>query len=548
MVRELAGAGALALLGTLLLARSFAAEGSPKADGDALSRLEHLVVIYEENHSFDNLYGLWPGVEGLSSPVSATPRQAQVDQTGAPYACLAQNDPHLTSPVPLRATCTDPRGFGSHFANEPFAIDAHVPLDLKTRDLVHRFYQERYQIAGGRMDRFTTGSDAIGLTQGYYDTKNLPVYRYLTAAGAPRSVVLDHFFHATFGGSFLNHHWLIAAQTPVLAGALDDGSANDLHSVVDANGMPANYPLYASPLGSQVRDNALTPSCHPPAGRPSTPARLTCGDYVVNTLQPASQPYSPASLPAQRLPLLASPTIGDELTAKGVTWAWYAGGWDNAAGNTGGRGWTNGDTPGTCADPDHHPGAAYPYCADKLFQYHHQVFNYYAKYAEGAPGRSHLRDEQDFLDHAAAGTLPAVSFVKPLGEHNEHPGYADVSSGERHLVDLIEALRNSPGWPSTAIIVTYDEHGGFWDHVPPPTSPGVSDAWGPGVRVPTLVISPLLTTTGVDHTSYDTTAILATIEQRWKVPALGSRDAAVASLVHLFARATKPAPATARIP
>jgi hypothetical protein len=130
-----------------------------------------------------------------------------------------------------------------------------------------------------------------------------------------------------------------------------------------------------------------------------------------------------------------------------VTWAWYSGGWDNAAGNIRGRGWTNGNRPGTCADSNHNPSAAYPYCADRLFQYHHQAFNYYAKYAEGAPGRSFLRDERDLLDQAAAGTLPAVSFVKPLGLHNEHPGYADVDSGERHLIDLVEALQRGPGWP-----------------------------------------------------------------------------------------------------
>jgi phospholipase C len=195
----------VALIGTTLLARPGGAASAPNARDSAFSRLEHLVVIYQENHSFDNLYGLWPGTDRISSPSSAMPRQTQVDQAGAPYACLEQKDPHLKSPAPLPETCTDPRGFGSHFRNGVFAIDAYVPLDQRTEDLVHRFYQEQYQIAGGRMDRFTTGSDAIGLTQGYYDTRNLPIYRYLTAAGAPPSVILDHFFHAAFGGSFLNH-------------------------------------------------------------------------------------------------------------------------------------------------------------------------------------------------------------------------------------------------------------------------------------------------------------------------------------------------------
>ncbi|HEV3133519.1 MAG TPA: acid phosphatase [Acidimicrobiia bacterium] len=494
-----------------------------------LRGIDHLVVIYEENHSFDNLYGLWPGVDGIASPASATANQTQVDQGGAPYDCLKQNDPNLTSP-PLAATCTDPRGFTSAFTNQVFGIDNHVAQNQKTEDLVHRYYQEQYQIDGGKMDRFTTGSDAVGLTQGYYKTTNLPVYRYLTAAGAPPSMVADHFFHASFGGSFLNHQWLVAAQTPTFAGALNDGSANDLHSVVDANGMPTSSPLYASPLGSKTKDKALTASCTPPAGAPANPPGVVCGDYAVNTIQPASQPFSPSSAPAQRLPLLSSSNIGDELSAKDVSWGWYSGGWDNAAGVTTGAGWTNGTTPGVCSDANHNPADVYPYCGDKLFQYHHQPFNYFANYAEGAPGRSHLQDEQDFLQQAAGGTLPAVSFIKPLGPENEHPGYTDVTSGDQHLVDLVKAIQGGPDWEHTAIVVTYDEHGGFWDHVPPPTAHGVSDQWGPGARVPALVISPLLQKSGVDHTQYDTTSILATIENRWQLPPLGSRDASVHDL------------------
>src|SRR5205823_9769716 len=132
----------------------------------------------------------------------------------------------------------DPLPNSSAFTNQVFPIDRYILLSQPTRDLVHRYYQEQYQIDGGRMDRFTTGSDAVGLTQGFYNTTSLPVYGYLTGPGAPPAVVADHFFHAAFGGSYLNHMWLVSAQTPVFAGAANDGSGNDLHSVVDANGMP----------------------------------------------------------------------------------------------------------------------------------------------------------------------------------------------------------------------------------------------------------------------------------------------------------------------
>jgi phospholipase C len=231
------------------------------------------------------------------------------------------------------------------------------------------------------------------------------------------------------------------------------------------------------------------------------------------------------------VPPLTIPTIGDELSARHVDWAWYSGGWDNANGNVGGPGWTNG-TGGTCADPNTLPTAVFPNCADKLFQFHHQPFNYYASLAPGTAARAaHLRDEEDFLNAAKAGRLKPVSFVKPLGEENEHPGYASEHAGSSHLVDLIKAIRSGPDGKNTAIIVTYDEFGGQWDHVSPPTAPGISDRFGPGTRVPALIISPALRHRfGVDHASHDTTSIIATIEHRYGLAPLSSRDAAVRDL------------------
>ena len=79
-----------------------------------------------------------------------------------------------------------------------------------------------------------TGSDAVGLTMGTYDTRELPIYRYLHRPGHPRYAIADNFFQAAFGGSFLNHQWLAAAATPVWPDAVNDGGSDDLHSVVDA--------------------------------------------------------------------------------------------------------------------------------------------------------------------------------------------------------------------------------------------------------------------------------------------------------------------------
>ena len=105
-----------------------------------------------------------------------------------------------------------------------------------TRDLVHRFYQEQYQLNGGMQNRYLTGSDAVGLTMGTYDTTKLPIYKFLHGRNAPDYVIADHFFQAAFGGSFLNHQYLVSARAPIDTAAATDPLV--FHSTVDANGMP----------------------------------------------------------------------------------------------------------------------------------------------------------------------------------------------------------------------------------------------------------------------------------------------------------------------
>jgi phospholipase C len=434
-----------ALVPLLLLAGVMAGPGAgpagahPKAP-HGMHKLKHLVVIYLENHSFDNLYGLFPGADGLSS---ATPANTvQLDEQGKPYETLPQTDPNIPQGLP----------------NAPFEINQFVPPDMKTRDLVHRFYQNQVQINGGRNNKFVQVSDAKGLTMGYYDTNQLPLARL-----AARYTLADNFYMGAFGGSFLNHMWLACACTPVFPNA-----PADMHSVVDpATGLP-------------TVDKQMTPAPD---------------DHVVNTAFTVNTPHPADVAPDHLVPNQNLPTIGDRLSGKGVSWAWYSGGWDDAV-------------------------AGHP---DPLFQFHHQPFAYFAPYRDGTAARArHLKDEKKFFSAARAGRLPAVSFVKPLGPDNEHPGYADLLSGEQHVLDLIDAVRSGPDWRDTAIVVTYDENGGFWDHAAPP----VLDRWGPGNRVPTIVISPLARRHFIDHTRYDTTSILALIEHRWGLEPLTSRDAA----------------------
>ncbi len=414
------------------------------------SKINHVVVIYQENWSFDGLYGKFPGANGLANAGDAV---KQVDKDGKPLSVLPQ--PLDPSGKP------DPR-FPANLPVQPYDINRYVkPQDI-TGDLVHRFYTEQLQIDGGKMDKFATWSDNGGLTLSYFDASNLPEGRL-----AQQYTMADNFFHAAFGGSFLNHFWLIGARSPVWPQA------------------PASY--ISNPDPAHLNDNKVTPD-----------------GYAVNTSFSINQPH-PASItdPAKLVPNQTYATIGDRLSSRGVSWAWFAGGWNNAL-------------------------AGHP---DPLFQFHHQPFAYFKNYADGTPAKAaHLKDEQDFFAAVSSGTLPSVSFIKPLGPDNEHPGYSSVLRGQQHVAQIVSALQNSPFWNDTAVIVTYDENGGRWDHVAPP----VVDRWGPGTRVPAIIISPYAKKAFVDHTPYDTTSILKLIERRWSLAPLSSRDAAANDMTNAF--------------
>jgi phospholipase C len=418
-------------------------------DAQKLAPVNHIIVFYLENHSFDNLFGTFAGANGLAN---AGEKSLQLDANDKPYAIL---------PAVLRDGKKDER-FPANLPNKPFLISQYVPADKKTGDLVHRFYQNLEQINGGAMNKFVLATDAGALTMGYYDEKDSPIMRY-----AKNYTLADNFFVGAFGGSMLNHFWLVCACTPHF-----DNAPDTLKAVLDGK-------------GHMVKDGPLTPD-----------------GYAVNTIQPFSPPFDPKyNDSATRLPMQDMDTIGERLNEKNISWAWYAGGW---------------------ADAD----AGKP---DKLFIYHHQPFAYFAKYAPGTEGRKkHLKDELDLVADIEKGTLPAVTFYKPIGEVDAHPGYARLIESEDHVFELINKIEKSPLWQDSIIIVTFDDTGGFWDHVAPPKG----DRFGPGERTPVLVISPFAKRGFVDHTLYDTTSILKLIESKYKLKPLGKRDAKANNLLN----------------
>jgi phospholipase C len=480
----------LALLISLLLAGCAAPPAtSPRA---GLDKIQHIVVIYAENRSFDHLYGLFPGANGLGSLAPA--QYTQVDRDGKPL-------PEL--PPAWKGKTPDP-AFPNRMANRPFRLDAppfNLPLSQQVRSAVHQFYQNQEQIDGGRNDRFAAVSDAGGYTMAFYDGSKLPMWPW-----AKDYVLADNFFMGAYGGSYLNHLWLVCACTP-----RDINAPANLRAQVDERGWLKRKP--DSPPSALDGDLLVFDGNFTPDG------------YSVNTTQP---PYQPSGVPPAKggdphftdparytLPPQTERTIGDTLSAKGISWVWYAGGWDAAV--------KDGMQP-----PDVKRTVIYNRERGAInFQPHHQPFNYFVRFApETADRARHLKDYADLTAAIDKGDLPQVAFYKPQGSLNEHPAYTDVLSGDTHIAELVAKIKASPLWDSTVIIVTYDENGGFWDHAAPPAG----DRWGPGTRIPAIIISPFAKKAYIDHTPYDTTSIIKLITLRFGLEPLPGVRANVGNL------------------
>jgi acid phosphatase len=468
--------------------------------GASIDSIETIVVLYAENRSFDNLYGRFPGANGLSQLAPAD--YLQRDRDGSVLKELPPVWGGLTEKGVVPAVT---EAQTRHLPNMPFAIDdpkgLNTPVTVVTRSPWHLFYQNQMQINGGKNDRFVAFADTGALVMGYYDHAALPLWDV-----AKQYTLADNFFMGGFGGSFFNHFWLICACAPVYPNA-DHSPAKKLIAAVEADGVTLK-------TAADSPRSALN-------GRPRFvhDGNLTPDFYAVNTMQPPYQPSANKPAPGGD-PAYANPenpttltpqtgqTIGDVLSAKGVSWAWYAGAWQATLIG----------------------GNAFPV---PNFQYHHQPFNYFADMAPGTAGRAeHLRDGglggSEFIKAIDSGELPQVAFYKPQGNLNEHAGYADVLDGDRHIAEIISHLQKSAQWAHMVVIVTYDENGGFWDHAAPPKG----DRWGPGLRIPALIVSPYAKRGFVDHTLYDTTSILRFISRRFALPPLAglqARDAALAA-------------------
>src|SRR3984957_2001679 len=345
--------GALALLSIASLCACTTSAVAPAAHGAGdsasaalRSKVATIVVIYAENRAFDNLYGNFPGAGGLAAVIDRDGRPLpgyvpQRDRDGTLLPALPQTWGGVTAAgfVPV-VTQAESAGL----PNAPFPVErafkaqsgVTLTTSVVTRDLWHRFFEHQMQIDGGRNDGYAAWSDAGGLSMGHYDYSGSALFGL-----ARRYVLADHFFQGAFGGSFLNHQYLICACAPQYPNA-DTAPAKPSIAILDTDAQGRYLPRLKVAAGSPA--SALD---GPPKFAKSgniAPANYF-GDgtfHAINTMQPAYQPSGnppapddAAGLYADRanhttLPPQTALTIGDRLNEKHVAWTWYSGSWNAA--------------------------------------------------------------------------------------------------------------------------------------------------------------------------------------------------------------------------
>jgi phospholipase C len=363
---------------------------SPPQGPQGFSKIQHIVLIMKENHSYDNYFGTFPGGDGATSGKIST---GQV--------------------IPLGST-----------------------PDIMTQP-VHQSWEDTIEaIDGGKMDKFDLAPGAY--VDGFY-----PAYTQVHEQGIPnyfqyaRNFVLaDHMFSSTYGPTFPNRVYSIAAQ---------------------AGGVISNPEVIDDPKALVIW------GCDAPA---NTTVRVFQNIYTI------SNDY----------PCFDFKTLPDELEAAGITWKFYT---------------LNPDDPG------------YFYSTPDTIRHirHSSLWT------------DHVLSASQFITDAQNGNLPTVSWLMSPLSASEHPGIS-ICVGENWTVKQINAVMQGPEWNSSAIFVTYDESGGFYDHVPPPAV----DPFGLSVRVPLLIISPFAKRGYVSHTVYSVASILRFVEARYNLQPLTDRD------------------------
>jgi phospholipase C len=509
-LKSMAATGGAALIGTRdSLAAASGAAGTPGPPGAApaseqvralRANVDHIIVLYQENRSFDHYFGTYqPGggatIEGLldaQGQLDARFDGVQKNAAGMPYKFLP-----MPNRIPGFADGPQP--------NRPFHMAKHIPsTDNLPFDPAHSFARMFAQINQGLMDRFVALADPRldfagarkaasrselqrlfssgspdGAVMGFYRREDLPDYHRL----ADEYVLFDHFFQAMSGGSTPNALYLVAARSCERLQRPKRKQSRGPAAARGGSGAPGLPPLDVAydPRGIMLNDL-------PPINGPS---ETFMGSLDQSPL-PEEQTY---------------PHIGMRLDASGTSWAWYNEAWNTV------KPWALKTAlgPGDGSVVVDTPESYVP---------HHNPFQYFPTWFDQVR-RGRMRDSDDFMDDLRSAQLPQVCFLKATGSHDEHPANSAPRWGEQWVMEKLKALAASRYWSRSLVVITYDEGGGFWDHVAPPRR----DAYGCGTRIPALMISPWARRGYVDHRVVDTTGVLALIEARFGIAPLTQVDA-----------------------
>lgn len=543
----------------LSLVGSTSAATRPHADGPAgptstATPIKHLVVIVGENHSFDNIFATYRPPKGqhvrnlLSQEIvtrdgglgpsaqkalQRTARGTGVYEIEPP---LADAYAHLPQPntTTIRPSCnggqpmhTPDIRFPKDLPNAPFQITKYVPYDdmhpgelpcpvsgAFVGDPIHRFFQMWQQIDGGRNDLFTWVAETAGadsgaippaptyqgaLQMGYYNmaTGDTPVMRAL----ARQFSMSDNFHQAVMGGTGVNHVVLGSGDVPYYSDGRGTPTRPPTYEIENPNPKPGtdnNFMQDGTSGGSYV--NCSDPEA--PGVRPIQEYLLEDGRlpfrkgncasghyYLVNNQSPGYTPSGGRRGGLFVIPPQTFPNIADALSAQGVSWGYF------------GQGWNNG-----------RPRRAYCEICNP-FLYFTSVMT--------TPLRENLHGFTDFMRDVQQGTLPAVSIVKPGNATDGHPGSSTMAAFEGFTKNVVDAIMAKPElFRDTAILVTFDENGGYYDsgYVQP------IHFFGDGPRIPMIAVSPYTRAGHVSHTYGDHGSILKFIEKNWGLEPLSDRS------------------------
>jgi acid phosphatase len=504
--------------------------------------IQHLIVIVGENHSFDNLFGVYqpqPGEsvrnllsegivtsDGTKGPNFKRAEQWQAVEHGeysiapertSPYATLPQ--PNTTYAFGQLPNTADHR-FPNNLSNGPFQLSKYTSYELSyTGDPVHRFFQMWQQFDEGRNDLFTwvgvtagTGSGGKptpvpfsdqsthqgGVAMGFYNMSagDAPVFKFI----ADHYAIGDNFHQGIMGGTGASFIYLGTGDFAFYSDGNGRAAVPPHELVENPNALPGSNNWYVQDGyegGSYVNcADPKQPGVAPILEYISSlkrPSRCAPGHYyLVNNYGP---PYRADGAPADvkkfpyTLPPQTLPNIALALTQVRVGWKYYIGGLKKG-------------------------GATDAWCSIcNPFQFEKNVMT--------TPLRERIVDVSEFFSDLANGTLPAVSFVRPYEPYSGHPANSAVSAYEYFVTAIANAVISRPSlFDSTAIVVTFDEGGGYYDsgYIQP------LDFFGDGTRIPLLVISPYVKAGKIDHTYLDHASILKFMEANWHLAPLSSRS------------------------